>query len=96
LIGNISGKVIYLRAHDVGSAYGPPNDQIDAEVIVKLDSDPSSAYGFQLRQDDKLPARQGMFQLLMDAFQNSWTVHIDWQADANAKNRIAFRVWITK
>ncbi len=29
-----SGKLTLLRVHNVGTKYGPPADQIDAEVII--------------------------------------------------------------
>ena len=46
-----SGKITFLRVHDVGTGWGPANDHIDVEVIVKLDSHPQNAFGFQLRND---------------------------------------------
>ncbi len=94
--GHVDGKIELLRVHDVGTKFGPPGDVLDAEVIVKISTDTSSSYGFQLRQDKYLPAREGMLQLLMDAFRNNWTVHMDWDAKTGAKNRRAFRVWVTK
>jgi hypothetical protein len=94
--GNVNGKITLLRVHDLGSKYGPPGDILDVEVIVKVDKDPDAAYGFQLRQDNYLPAREGMFQLLKGAFANNWTVFMDWTAPQGAKNRRIFRVWVTK
>ena len=63
-----TGKIVFLRAHDLGTAYGPPNDQLDVEAVFILNAINEGAYGFQLRNDDNLPARQAMFSLLRDAF----------------------------
>lgn len=95
-LGSVSGHITLLRVHDVGTGYGPPADAIDVEVIVQLDTQPGSAYGFQLRDDANRPAREGMLALLRDAFANDWTVHLDYYAEAGHNNSVAFRVWLTK
>jgi hypothetical protein len=79
-----SGKLTFLRAHDVGSGFGPPSDFINVEVVIKLDAQPEKAMGFQLRNDDNRPARQGMLDLLRDAFNHNWTVVIDYSIDLDA------------
>ncbi len=94
-IGNASGKVTFLRVHDVGTGFGPPSDFLDAEVVVALAGDEKARYGFQLRHDQNLPAREGMLALLRDAFEAGRSVSIDWEAAAGAQNRRAFRVWMT-
>jgi hypothetical protein len=71
-----TGKLTFLRVHDVGTAFGPPTDRIDVEVVMKLSSQPDRAMGFQLRNDGNRPARQGMLDLLRDAFNHNWTVKI--------------------
>jgi hypothetical protein len=91
-----TGKVTFLRAHDLGTRYGPPADQIDVEVVVKLHSRPEYAFGFQLRNDQNLPVRQGMLDLLRDAFNNNWTVTIDYRIEPDKKNGEILRVWLTK
>ncbi len=92
-----SGKVKLLRVHEVGTEYGPPTDQIDAEVIVWLDSQPGKAFGFQLRNDAKGPAHQGMLDLLRDAFNNDRKVTIDYdQLNPARKNSILIRVWTSR
>jgi hypothetical protein len=87
-----TGKIIFLRAHDLGTAYGPPNDQLDVEAVFILNAIGDGAYGFQLRNDDKLPARQAMFGLLRDAFVNNLPVTADYLIDPGKKNGIAIRV----
>jgi len=79
-----SGKLTFLRAHDVGSGFGPPSDFIDVEVVLKLNTFPDRAMGFQLRNDANRPARQGMLDLLRDAFSHNWTVVIDYTIDLDA------------
>src|SRR5262245_27887391 len=94
---NLSGKITLLRVNDVGDTFGPANDNIHAEVIVHLDTHPSNgASGFQLRADDNQPARQGMLDLLRDAFNHGWRVHIDHVIDPPKTKGTITRVWITK
>ena len=92
------GKLTFLRVHDVGSGYGPGSDHIDVEVVIKLNTMPNNAMGFQLRNDNFRPARQGMLDLLRDAFNNNWTVTIDYSIDTDAdrKNGVILRTWLTK
>jgi hypothetical protein len=87
-----SGKVSFLRVHDVGTGFGPPQDFIDAEAVVKLNTQPNLAMGFQIRNDTNQAARQGMLDLLRDAFNNNWTVSIDYNIDPGKSNGIAIRV----
>lgn len=90
---NIQGKIQLLRVHDVGTKYGPPTDQIDVEVVVVLASAPTRAFGFQLRNDGNRPVRQGMLDLLRDAFANNANVGIDFIAPPGKKNGRIIRVW---
>jgi hypothetical protein len=96
VLRHASGKLTLLRVHDVGMKYGPPNDQIDVEVVIKLNSQPDLAFGFQLRTDQNQPVRQGMVDLLRDAFNHNWTVTIDYEIDPDKKNGVIRRVWLTK
>ena len=91
-----SGKLALLRVHDVGTGYGPPGDQLDVEVIIKLDSQPGKSFGFQLRNDNNRPARQGMLDILRDAFNHNWTVTINYHIDAGKNNGVIIRTWLTK
>jgi hypothetical protein len=67
-----SGKLTFLRVNDIGSGFGPPSDFIDVEVVLKLDTFPDRAMGFQLHNDGSRPVRQGMLDLLRDAFNHNW------------------------
>jgi hypothetical protein len=90
-----TGKITFLRAHDLGTAYGPPNDQLDVEAVFMLNNMTSGAYGFQLRNDDNLPARQAMFSLLRDALVNNLPVTADYMIDTGKQNGIAIRIALT-
>lgn len=90
------GKVTFLRVHDVGTGFGPPSDFIDVEVVVQLNTKPGESYGFQLRNDGNRAARQGMLDLLRDAFNNNTTVIIDYTITPPKKNGIAIRVALIK
>jgi hypothetical protein len=72
------GKLTFLRVHDVGTGWGPPGDFLDVEVVVKLDTAPGKAFGFQLRTDDNEGARHGMLDLLRDAFNEDHRVRVDY------------------
>jgi hypothetical protein len=91
-----TGKVVFLRAHDLGTGYGPPNDQLDVEAVFIVNTVDDGAYGFQLRDDDNLPARQAMFSLLRDAVVNDLPVTVDYLIDAGKKNGIAIRIALTR
>ena len=72
-----TGKITLLRVHDVGTGYGPPYDQLDAEVIVWLDTEPDKAFGFQLRQDSETPAAKGKLKVLRDCFNADRRVRLE-------------------
>jgi hypothetical protein len=91
-----TGKITLLRAHDVGTGFGPPSDFIDVEVVIRLDTRPGNSMGFQLRDDGNRPAREAMMNLLRDAFNNEWTVTIDYEIDEGDTNGVIRRVWLTK
>jgi len=90
-----TGKIVFLRAHDLGTGYGPPTDQLDVEAVFILNAIGDGAYGFQLRNDDNLPARQAMFSLLRDGFVNNLPVTADYLIDPGKNNGVAIRVALT-
>ena len=87
-----TGKIIFLRANDLGTGYGPPSDFLDVEAEFILNSFGEGAYGFQLRNDDNLPARQAMFSLLREAFAHNFTVIADYLIEPGRINGTAIRV----
>jgi hypothetical protein len=93
---NASGKISLLRVHDLGTAYGPPTDRIDVEVVMQFVGRPADAFGFELRNDANGPARQGMLDLLRDAFNHGWIANIDFDIPAGKHNGTIIRTWITK
>ena len=93
---NKSGTLSLLRVHEVGSGYGPPSDSIDVEVVTQFQGDTADAFGFQLRTDSNEPVRQGMLDLLRDAFNNNFIAHIDYNTPPGKHNGIIIRVWVTK
>ncbi|MGE0812886.1 MAG: hypothetical protein AB7O28_01485 [Vicinamibacterales bacterium] len=95
-IVNMSGRLSLLRVHERGSKFGPPSDQIDAEVVIGFQNRPSDFFGFQLRQDANAPVREGMLGLLRDGFNHNWIVNVDFDQKPNRRNSILLRVWLTK
>jgi len=91
-----SGKVTFLRVHDVGTGFGPPTDFIDVEVVMQLNSNKTESFGFQLRNDANRAAREGMLDLLRDAFNNNWTVIVDYNVTPPKKNGVIIRVAVVK
>jgi hypothetical protein len=91
-----TGRISMLRVHDLGTKYGPANDQIDVEVVVKLDSRPNDAYGFTLRDDPAGPSHQGMLDLLRDAFNLGWSTTLVYDIGAGKRHGILVRAWVTR
>ena len=90
------GRVTFLRVHNVGSGYGPQNDSIDVEVVTQLDSKPGQSFGFQLRNDANTWVRQGMLDLLRDAFNNNWLVMLEYDIEDGQNNGVIARVALKK
>ena len=94
---NVSGKIKMLRVNEIGDRFGPAGDNIQAEVIVQLDfMTGDTASGFQLRTDANQAVRQGMLDLLRDAFNFGWRVHFDHEVPPGKAKGIISRVWVTK
>jgi hypothetical protein len=72
------GKLSFLRVHDVGTKFGPPGDQLDVEIVVKVDSNPGMAFGFQFRTDTNEAARKAMLDVLRTAFNRDRVVRLDY------------------
>lgn len=91
-----SGKLNFLRVHDVGTKFGPPTDQLDVEVVIRLTTATDRHMGFKLRSDGSRPVREGMLGLLRDAFNNGWTVTVDYDVPAGKKNGVIIRTALTR
>jgi hypothetical protein len=87
----VRGKITFLRVHDVGTGFGTPNDQIDGEVIVKFDTAPLKAFGFQLRTDNNEEDHQAMLKALRDALRKDRIVEIEYLRTGPSTGRV-FRV----
>ena len=61
-----------------------------------LDSQPGKGFGFQLRNDQNQPAREGMLQLLRDAFAGNEPVTIDFLRSTGKNNGTIIRVALIK
>lgn len=83
-----SGQLTLLRVHEQGTKYGPPDDQIDAEVVVQLDTMPGYAFGFTLRADTAEASHAGMLDRLRDAFRKGRPVVIDYERTGFRNNRL--------
>ena len=75
---NVEGVPTSLRVHDVGTRYGPPDDQLDVEVVVTLANAPDRAFGLQLRQDENAAAASAMLDLLRTALRQQQVVSVDY------------------
>lgn len=83
-----AGRVALLRVHEQGTKYGPPEDQIDVEVVIQLDTMPEYAFGFMLRTGSAEAAHQGMLDRLRDAFRKNRPVVIDYERSGFRNNRL--------
>jgi hypothetical protein len=93
-IGSIlvaEGQLTFLRVHDVGTGFGPAVDLLDGEVVAKVDSQPLKAFGFQLRTDASEEVRQGMLDVLRDAFRRDQPVRIEY-FKTGIRHGVIFRV----
>ena len=82
------GKITLLRVHDKGTKYGPPQDQLDAEVIIWLDTEPDKAFGLKLRRDSNEESGRGMLDQLRHAFNTETSVRIDYVRSGCRTGRI--------
>jgi photosystem II stability/assembly factor-like uncharacterized protein len=87
---SVEGVPEYLRVHDTGG-FGPPGDRIEGEVIVRLDTEPLMAFGFELRPDAGEDAHVGMLRQLRSAMAARARVRIDYER-TGLRNGIALRV----
>jgi hypothetical protein len=73
-----TGKLTLLRVHDVGTKYGKPDDQLDVEVVARLDTEPGKAFGFTLRNDTQRLVHRRMFDELRSAFRDNHRVRLEY------------------
>lgn len=90
---NTNGKISLLRVQRKGSGYGPSQDFIDVEVVVKLAGQEDRAFGFQLRDNDQGPAHRAMLDLIRDAYSAQAPVGIAYEETPGKKHHLVLRVW---
>ncbi len=90
-VKSVKGPISYLRVNALGGGYGPANDFLDAELIVKIKSQPGG-YGFQLRADGNLPVGEAMLDLLRDAFNSGSPVLLEYDERPGKTNHGIIRV----
>jgi hypothetical protein len=72
------GRLSFLRVHEAGTKFGPPGDELDVEVVARLDTRADMAFGFQLRPDSSEATRKGMLDTLRTAFKRDKRVRLDY------------------
>ncbi len=83
-----NGKINFLRVHDVGTKFGPPNDVLDAEAVVRLDTMPDQYFGVQLRSGSAEASHASSVRLLRTAFEENRPVTIDYVRNGIHSGRI--------
>jgi hypothetical protein len=82
-----TGKLAFLRVHEVGSGFGPPDDFIDVEVVIGIKR-VKPGLGFTLRNDNKRFAHAGMLDLLRDVFNSDTIVEVEYFVDPGEFGKI--------
>jgi hypothetical protein len=91
-----SGNLTFLRAHELGTGFGPDDDFIDVELVSRIDAEPNHAFGLQLRNGDERPSHEGMAALLRDSFNQAWETTVEYDLDEGRQNGILIRVELRK
>ena len=86
------GKLTFLRVHDGGRGVWAA-DRPDRWRGRSQSGYPSRrGVGLRIRADSARPVRQGMLDLLRDAFSNDFTVVLDYNLDTGKSNGVVIRV----
>jgi Zn-dependent metalloprotease len=93
-IVNAQGRVVFLRAHDVGTGWGAVPENLDAEVIFKLDTLPSIALGFQARKNINAVTHLQMLDTLRSAFERNSRISVDYFT-TSFETGFAFRIQVS-
>lgn len=83
-----TGILTMLRAHEIGSGFGPPTDFIDAEIIFQLTGQPGFTYGLNLRADGKEASHRAMLDLLRDAFNSARRIRVEYSVNSPTTGRV--------
>ena len=85
------GRVAELRVHDARGGFGPVTDRLDAEAIVRLDTEPGRAFGFTLRPDADEEAHRRMLDTLRKAMRGRMPIRLEYHPTGQ-RNGMAIRV----
>jgi hypothetical protein len=91
-----SGNLFFLRAHELGTGFGPDDDHIDVELVARIDAEPEHSFGAELRDNDARPSHEGMLALLRDGFNHGWETTVEYDLDEGRRNGILIRVELRK
>jgi hypothetical protein len=80
----MSGKISLFRAQITGLEIGPPNDRLDAEVLVTLDSEPDMVFGIPYHKEN--PAAENMITTLREAYLHDMPVTVQAPMMPNRKH----------
>jgi hypothetical protein len=88
-----TGRVSFLRVHRLGGGFGPNDDFIDVEAVAQVTGEDEHSFGMTLRDDEQLPAHQGMLELLRDGLiHDDLRTTVDYALDEGRSNGILMRV----
>ena len=91
-----SGKLTFLRAHELGGGFGPDTDFIDVEAVARITAEPDHSFGFEMQDDARLPAHEAMFALLVEGFSRDWDITVDYDLEDGRRNGVLIRVELRK
>jgi len=83
----VSGQLSRIRVNDLNGSFGGCPNCITAEVLFKF-TNSNRWYGLRLLSDANLVPHQAAVDLLRDAFNNDWTVQVDYSDDGLAGRTI--------
>jgi hypothetical protein len=87
-IEKTSGKLSYLRIHDVDSGYGGNVSNTQDEVIIKLDNAEEKFYSFPLEKNQNAYVNKGMLNRLQAAFIENELITIEYKRESIAGGKI--------
>jgi len=94
-----SGQLSRIRVNEINDSFGGCPNCITAEVLFKF-TNSNRWFGLRLLNDANLVPHQAAVDLLRDAFNNDWTVQVDYSDDGLAGRTIfpvaLGRITITK
>lgn len=88
-----TGRVSFLRVHRLRGGFGPEDDFIEGEAVGRVTAAPEQTFGMTLRNDDQLPAHQGMLDLLRDGLvHDNLRTTVEYDLEEGRQNGVLIRV----